>query len=125
MRKIVNIFLVLLLLFSTTGVAISKHYCGEILQSVTVNHSPKSCCDGQDMPDDCCSNEMSIDKTDELHLSQLKMDLTYSPYLLYFATVGLFDFTIEQSNTKGYFAFYDSPPIAEQDIFILDQAFLL
>lgn len=125
MRKIVNMFLVLLLLFSTTGVAISKHYCGEILQSVAVNHTPKSCCDGQDMPDDCCSNELSIDKADELQLSQLKLNLTYSPYLLYIATLGFFDFSIEQAETKGFFAFYDSPPITEQEIFILDQAFLL
>lgn len=125
MRKLVNILLVLLLLLSTTGVAISKHYCGEILQSVAVNHSPKSCCDGQDMPEDCCSNELSIDKADELQLSQLKLSLTYSPYLLYISTLSIFDLTKEQSEIKGFFSFYGSPPLTEQEIFILDQAFLL
>src|SRR5690606_1502853 len=48
MRKSLHIFLAFLLLFSTTGVAISKHYCGEILQSVSINGETKSCCDSQD-----------------------------------------------------------------------------
>ena len=125
MRKIVNIFLVLLLLFSTTGVAISKHYCGEILQSISVNGPVKSCCENQDMPEDCCSDEVSIDKTDELQLTQLNLNLAFSPYVLYYATLSIFNFSLEQLDEVKYIAFFDSPPITEQEIFILDQAFLL
>lgn len=125
MRKIVNILLILLLLFSTTGVAISRHYCGEILQYIAVNQSPKSCCDDQDMPDGCCSDEVSVEKADDFQLSQLQLNLSFSPYLLRFSSISFVDIPLAQLDTRSFFAFHDPPPITEQDIFILDQAFLL
>lgn len=125
MRKFFNIFLVFLLLFSTTGVAISKHYCGEILQSVSVNSSTESCCDDQDMADDCCNEEVSFDKTTELQLSQLNLSLEFSPYILYFVAVSLLDFLLDASNQDYLTAYSNSPPFAEQEIFLLDQSFLL
>lgn len=125
MRKLVNIFLVFLLLFSTTGVAISKHYCGEILQSISVNGPVKSCCENQDMPEDCCSDEVSLDRAEELQLSQLNLNLSFSPYILYFTAFSLFDFSLEPLDQDYFISFFESPPFAEQEIFILDQSFLL
>jgi hypothetical protein len=39
---------------STTGFTLSKHYCGDILVSVTINNEAKSCCDSES---GCCHNE--------------------------------------------------------------------
>jgi hypothetical protein len=39
---------------STTGITISKHYCGEELISASINMNPKSCCDTKD---GCCENK--------------------------------------------------------------------
>ena len=53
-KKIVNITISFLLLISTTGFVISKHYCDGRLVNVAVDHQAKSCCG---MEGDCCHNE--------------------------------------------------------------------
>lgn len=125
MRKLVNILLVFLLLFSTAGVAISKHYCGELLQSISVNGPAKSCCESQEMTEGCCSEEVSFDKADELQLSQLNLNLSFSPYILYYTASSLFNFSLEQTDQNYFISYFDSPPTAEQEIFVLVQSFLL
>lgn len=125
MRKIVNISLVLLLLFSTTGVAVSKHFCGEILQSIAVNDVSNSCCDSQDMPDDCCSDELSLEKTDEVQLSQFNLKFSSAPYLLLYFTTSLYHVSLEPLEKRIPEAFVNLPPLVDQEIFILDQSFLL
>jgi hypothetical protein len=52
-KKAGHIILGLLLLFTTTGITISKHYCGNNLKSVTFMTEPVSCCD----EDGCCHND--------------------------------------------------------------------
>ncbi len=54
LRKIKHIVLALLLLVSTSGIAISKHYCGANLKSVSILTTPESCCE---LPVGCCHNE--------------------------------------------------------------------
>jgi hypothetical protein len=54
LRKVTHIALVILLLTTTMGVTFYKHYCGQNLESVSINSLPKSCCDG---PCNCCHNE--------------------------------------------------------------------
>ena len=125
MRKLANIFLIFLLLFSTTGVVISKHYCGEILQAIVLHDDTKSCCDSQEMPEDCCSDDVSVAKIDEIQLSHLNVDLSFSPYILYYTAFSLFEFSSEQLDETKFIAFFESPPIPDQEIFVLDQSFLL
>ena len=54
LRKIKHIVLALFLLVSTTGVAISKHYCGTNLESVSISISSEACCE---LPIGCCHDE--------------------------------------------------------------------
>lgn len=42
-----------LLLLATSGLTISKHYCGNRLVEVAVDHIPGNCCDDAN----CCHNE--------------------------------------------------------------------
>ena len=126
MRKIVNIFLVLLLLLSTTGIAVSKHFCGEILQSVSINtDKDQSCCDSQDMPEDCCSSELSLEKTDEVQLSQLHLKFAPTPYIILYFASHLYNFSSALSEENIPIALFNAPPLIDQEIFILDQSFLL
>ncbi|MBN2215644.1 MAG: hypothetical protein JW723_15550 [Bacteroidales bacterium] len=55
LRRISDIALALLLLVTTTGYTISKHYCGTKLVSVAVNSKTKACCD--DEKGSCCHDE--------------------------------------------------------------------
>lgn len=60
-RKIFNITITCLLLVSTTGFTVSKHYCGEDLISVKMYGETESCCES----DMCCHTEADISQLDE------------------------------------------------------------
>ncbi len=63
-RKLLHIFIIILLLTVTAGFSISKHYCGPRLVSVSVNHEAKSCCD-MEGTSSCCHNETKSYQLDE------------------------------------------------------------
>lgn len=54
-KKIKYITFVILLIISTVGVPISKHYCRNKLVSVSINTSADNCCD--ESGSNCCHNE--------------------------------------------------------------------
>ena len=56
LRKFSHIILSFLLLVSTIGMVVSKHYCGDSFVSTAVFHQAKSCCGDSD----CCHNENSF-----------------------------------------------------------------
>ncbi len=56
LRKVSHIILTLLLLVSTMGVAVSKHYCSGSFVSVSVFNEAESCCGESD----CCHNENEV-----------------------------------------------------------------
>lgn len=60
-RKTLNIIIATLLIITTTGFSISKHYCHGNLISVAINNDAPSCC-GMDaeMPDHCQNEEEHI-----------------------------------------------------------------
>jgi hypothetical protein len=124
MSKIFNICIVFLLLFSTSGVAISKHYCGEILQKIAFKGQEKSCCEGEDMPENCCKNETNILKTDNLKLSQHTINLTFTPFLVSFNEEYLL-LDVKEPTINLFSENYNSPPPLGQDIIIHVQSFLL
>lgn len=55
-RKIAHILLIAVLLISTMGFSLSKHYCGTRLVEVKINSEAKSCC-GNGCKSNCCHNE--------------------------------------------------------------------
>lgn len=56
-----HIVLSFLLLVATTGMAVSKHYCGESLISVDFFEEAEPCCESGD----CCHNETTFYQVDE------------------------------------------------------------
>ncbi|MCF8232937.1 MAG: hypothetical protein K9J27_12195 [Bacteroidales bacterium] len=63
LRKTLHIIFAVLLLTATTGVAVSGHYCGETLVSVSLYSDAKECCD--DISDDCCKNAFEYFQLDQ------------------------------------------------------------
>ncbi|MDF9795624.1 hypothetical protein OKW21_000887 [Catalinimonas alkaloidigena] len=125
-RKLIHIILSMILLLSTTGVAISKHYCGGELSAVEVGHEKMSCCDEpDDMPEDCCHDEqLTFLVEQDFQLSAFQFDcfaLAVTALLPYLDLSALFD---EQKANVTEFKLYLSPLIA-QDIPVLLQSFLI
>jgi len=54
-KHIVSFLLAGIILFSTTGFTLSKHYCGNKLISVEINDKADDCCNGA--MDNCCRTE--------------------------------------------------------------------
>jgi hypothetical protein len=72
LRKVTHITLVFLLLATTMGVTFYKHYCGQNLESVSINSLPTSCCDG---PCNCCHNEsFSVKIHDDFSVTAFTFD---------------------------------------------------
>ncbi len=64
--------IMLLLLFGTTGITITRHYCGQNLTNIAVFSTPDNCC-GEKCP--LCHNEkISFKITDNFEASQIRMD---------------------------------------------------
>ncbi len=72
LRKISHIIIALLLLVTTMGLTIDKHYCGTRLVSVSILNEADSCCD---MTNDCCHDDTDTYKLDvDYILSLLNID---------------------------------------------------
>jgi hypothetical protein len=60
-RKLSHIILSALLLATTTGLLVSKHFCNEMLISTAVYAEAETCCETAD----CCNTETEIFQLDE------------------------------------------------------------
>ena len=80
LRKISHIILSLILLVSTMGLTIDKHYCGTRLVSVSILNDTDPCCDPGDgcCHDDSETYKLSVDYT----LSQSDIDFNQAPIVL-------------------------------------------
>lgn len=61
LKKVSHILLSFLLLVTTTGLTINRHYCGDNLESISIFSEPQSCCE---MPN-CCHNESIVIQLEE------------------------------------------------------------
>lgn len=99
LKRVAHIFLILLLVFSTTGLTITRHYCGRNLVDTSIYSSPHNCCEGK-----CpgCHNErINIRITDTYESSQSQINLTEG-----------FKNLVEQHSLPTILAFSFAPNIA-------------
>ena len=84
LKAITNIILSLLILVSSTGIAINKHFCKNEIKSVAIYLTPESCCK---VPCKCCHNEtVTIKKTVEDY-SFSTLDFNFDNYSIDFINV--------------------------------------
>jgi len=91
-RKASNIATMLMLLISTTGFTISKHYCGNKIVSVSIDSRAESCCG---TACDCCHTEnITIHLEDDFVIQAFSVKFD-SPEVDYF----LFELPVYSENS--------------------------
>ena len=124
LRKISHIISAILLLVTSMGLAVSKHYCHGEFVSVSIFHEADSCCDMQG----CCQNEN--------HFYQVKEDfsspvITTIPVLAELDVLGHDLLAIEslltepESENTATITDYSPPPKNIQTVLSLKQVYLL
>ncbi|MBS2100441.1 hypothetical protein KEM10_19300 [Carboxylicivirga linearis] len=97
----------LLLMTSTMGFTVSKHYCGTRLVDVSINKKAQSCC-GNEGTSKCCHNETHHFQVEDDF--NLVMDAQINVPFVYMAPV-LFLFTdIIEEETEDFVEIVASPP---------------
>lgn len=121
-KRFSHISLSLLLLVSTMGFAVSKHYCGDALVDVAYNENAENCCD----TGSCCHNETQVFQLDEdFSMPQI----ANAPDLQEIAIFGVTLFTINQTPAEHLeetsYQNNSLPPSTVNEALSLRQVFLL
>lgn len=128
MKNLFHIFLVISLLISTAGFAVTKHFCGEVLANISVGSEAKSCCEPGSMPVDCdChSNTEHVSVEDDFQLDQQVIKLTPNLQAVLVNFVSELRLTLLLDEPSKKLLFHSKqPPLAESDIYIKVQSFLI
>jgi hypothetical protein len=135
MKRIISIFLTLLLLASSSGIAYARHYCGEyeMLSKITLGEKhlscgmamvPPGCEDEGDMDHDCCANDYTQVETDDT-FAKASFEIDFNKIQLVLPVSFLVAPVGDNYPVKQHF-FYDyNPPPLEQDFTILFETFLI
>lgn len=124
LRKVSHIILSSLLLISTMGLVISKHYCSGDLVSVSVFYEANSCCGVSD----CCHNEDLIVKVKDDFSSPV---ISTIPVLAEINILGNGLLNTEsllkepKLDNKSIFRDFSPPPKTTQTVLSLKQVYLL
>jgi hypothetical protein len=118
LKRITHIALILLLIVATTGVTISRHYCGNYLIAVSLFKSVKCACGDKD-----CHNEIKqIKVTDNYSASEVlhsSNPLSIEIPSVVFAGLGVFHNPAYSSS----FFFIKAPPLQYEKTLSLLQSF--
>jgi len=129
LKKALNISVIVLLLFSTMGVTMYKHYCGNILISKTIGQEPRKCCG-----DDCkgCHNESKTFKiTDNYEASSnsltFKADVQkiFDNFSLAFVLIHITLDSYNNNNLLTQIKICDTPPLIAENQTAILQVFRL
>lgn len=139
MKKTISIFLSVLMLASSSGMAYAQHFCGgmEMMSEITLGEKNLSC--EMDIPGpsshcgnetdsseahDCCKNHITKIQTDD-HFAKASFDVKLGKiFVATFVSVFLLQEIEISSSEKTFFADYNPPPL-EQDFTILYETFLI
>lgn len=141
MKKAISIFLSLLMLASSSGIAYAQHFCGgmEMMAEITLgekmlscgmdlhqNDANADCADETMAPEkhDCCSNHFTKIKTDE-NFAKASFDSKLNKtFVATFVSVFVLQAIEIPIAAQSFFADYSSPPL-ERDLNILYETFLI
>nr|WP_321409253.1 hypothetical protein [uncultured Carboxylicivirga sp.] len=106
-RKIAHILMTLILMTSTMGFTVSKHYCGTRLVDININKEAKSCCSNEGTSN-CCHNETHHFQVEDDFT--MVMDLELSVPFNYIAPVIFLFSDIIVDETEDFVEITASPP---------------
>jgi len=114
------------LILATTGLSISKHYCGNSLIRTTLGTEAKSCAMDMDMGHGCCDNETeTLVIEDDFQVSQANFELApeYELLVAYLATE--LASVNGKSVTQIPIPTNTGPPLGSEPLYVKVQSFLL
>jgi len=120
-RKAVIISLAFLILTSSVGVTISRHFCGDELKHVAFNSKPDKCCE-MDMPT-CHDVTDHYGIEDEFQLTKFKINFIQS-----FVFIDDFTFVLHkvvESPVLGFAHIIKKPPLDRPKIYIEVESLLI
>ena len=126
MKKLLSIALTLLLLVSTIGITVSRHYCESFLIETSLMASIGDACDS-DMPmdDDSCSDDHQHYSVNS-PLLLVPFNFDFSPSIEWATAPVVLVINIELKNLSSSNFYADLyPPPSEPDIYTKVQSFLL
>lgn len=139
MNKAISIFLSVLMLASSSGIAYAQHFCGgiEMMAEVTLGENHLTCGMATDTPDsdcgdegpnseahDCCKSHITKIQTDD-NFAKASFDLDFNKTFVIALVSAFILQEVEIASTqKNFFADYNPPPL-EQDLTILYETFLI
>ncbi len=123
MKQVGTISLIVLLLVSTFGITVNKHYCGGHLSDVSLYFSATCGCGDSNMDSDCCQTNSDFVQLDEDY-TVLTFDVNLDDELIAEIANNYMDLLTESNNAPTKY-FQHKPPLIERDIPVLVQSFLL
>jgi len=129
-RAIANVFFAALILLSTTGVTLHKHYCMGSVKDVTVFENFRSCMaamgfeEDEACPTGCCKDVSQELKVDNLAKTVFNFDSTPDWSLIPLVFYELFEVSHSDLNSLSAYLNY-KPPLIDRDIQVMVQSFLL
>jgi len=122
LKKITHIIFAFLIFLGSTGMTISKHYCGTSLKDISININADNCCD---IPMDCCHNEtLTIKIEDDFAIATNVFDFKSLTFILGFST-DLFQEEVFIKESFKLVLWVTPPPPKIQTILSSLQSFLL
>ena len=126
MRRTFHIFMTLTLVLATTGLSISKHYCGSSLVRTNLGVKAKSCMPDMDMGHGCCDEKtqtLIVDDDFQVTESDIKITPEYDLLVTYLVTELL---VLPQNTDSEYIIPLNSgPPLYTEPLYLRVQSFLL
>ena len=109
-RKTAHIILVLLLLTTTIGFSVSKHYCGSRLVEVSINSEAEPCCDNMGNSN-CCHNETEYFQLEEDLIKPVSFEnIRIASFNILFPLVFVYFFNAPGNIETEILNFAESPP---------------
>jgi hypothetical protein len=122
LKKIAHIIFAFLILLGSTGMTISKHYCGSTLESIGVNITTDNCCD---TPMDCCHIEsITVKIEDDFAIATNIFDFNNPAFTLGSSTDIFQEDVFVKESSKMISWVTPSPPKIQKSLSSL-QSFLL
>lgn len=124
--------LAMLLMVSSAGVTLNKHYCMGRLAEVSLFHKADNCAEkmgfekGTPCPMDCCHDTSQHFEVDDYQLVTFQFDLDPTPrFILPIRFFELDEISEQQLPVRKLKYYQYSPPLISQDLPVLHESFLI
>lgn len=109
-RKFTHILIAILLLITTMGFSVSKHYCGSRLIEISINSVAEPCCSGMETSG-CCHDETEYFQFDEDFVSSIIIEnIQITDFDILFPLAIIYVFNTPEGVEKDILDFAESPP---------------